>query len=224
MNKIIEDIEKKFSINIKNKPLFIKAITHKSHNKLTNNENLEFLGDRVVGLILSKKLFDLYPDVDEGSLDKRFAKLVNRKTCAGIFWSLNLNKLILMGGLNKKLKRSDEKILSDLCEALIGAMYIEKGFNFTEKLVLQLWNKELDKSSVTIVDPKSKLQEYSLKKFNKLPHYIVESEKGPKHNPMFKISVKITNVKKFFGSGSSKKIAQQNAANKLLAFLKIDKI
>ena len=224
MNKIISEIEKKFNLTIKNKFIFIKAFTHKSYNFEFNNENLEFLGDRIIGLILSKKLFDLYPKVDEGSLDKRFANLVNRKTCATIFWSLNLHKFILLGNMYKKLKKSDEKILSDTCEALIGALYIEKNFNYTERLVLKLWKNEIKKSTVTIIDPKSQLQEYSLKKFNKLPVYNQESQTGPNHNPVFKISVKITNSKKVTGSGSSKKNAQQSAARKLLSYINIDEL
>ena len=126
--------------------------------------------------------------------------------------------------VNKNLKRSDEKILSDTCEALIGAIYIEKSFNYTEKLVLKLWKNEINKSTVTIIDPKSQLQEYSLKKFNKLPVYSQESQTGPNHNPLFRISVKIRHSKKTFGSGSSKKIAQQNAAKKLLSYIKVDNL
>ena len=224
MSKLISQIEKKFNLTIKNKFIFMKAFSHKSFSSKSNNENLEFLGDRVIGLILSKKLFDLYPTVDEGSLDKRFASLVNRKTCATIFWSLNLHKFVLLGDMYKNLKRSDEKILSDTCEALIGAIYIEKSFNYTEKLVLKLWKNEINKSTVTIIDPKSQLQEYSLKKFNKLPVYSQESQTGPNHNPLFRISVKISHSKKAFGSGSSKKIAQQNAAKKLLSYIKVDNL
>jgi len=224
MSKLISQIEKKFNLTIKNKLIFMKAFSHKSFSSESNNENLEFLGDRVIGLILSKKLFDLYPTVDEGSLDKRFASLVNRKTCATIFWSLNLHKFVLLGDMYKNLKRSDEKILSDTCEALIGAIYIEKSFNYTEKLVLKLWKDEINKSTVTIIDPKSQLQEYSLKKFNKLPIYSQESQTGPNHNPLFRISVKISHSKKTFGSGSSKKIAQQNAAKKLLSYIKVDNL
>ena len=224
MSKLISQIEKKFNLTIKNKLIFKKAFSHKSFSSKSNNENLEFLGDRVIGLILSKKLFDLYPTVDEGSLDKRFASLVNRKTCATIFWSLNLHKFVLMGNMYKNLKRSDEKILSDTCEALIGAIYIEKNFNYTEKLVLMLWKNEINKTAVTIIDPKSQLQEYSLKKFNKLPLYSQESQTGPNHNPLFRISVKISHSKKTFGSGSSKKVAQQIAAKKLLSYIKVDKL
>ena len=221
MNKKILDLEKKINITSNNKNLLLQALTHKSSNPKFNNEKLEFLGDRVIGLILSKKLFDLYPKVNEGILDKRFAKLVNRKTCSSIAWRLDLQNFIILGDAHKKIKKTDEKILSDSCEALIGLIYLEKGFTFTEKFVLKLWKKELNESNVTIIDPKTKLQEYSLKLYKKLPVYKHEFSKGPQHNPIFKISVKITGSKKFTGQGSSKKDAQQNAAKSLLSSISI---
>jgi len=217
MNKNILQIEKKLNISIKNKSLFLEALTHKSSNKSFNNEKLEFLGDRVIGLALSRKLFDLYPNESEGALDKRFAILVNKKTCATIFWSLGIKNLVVLGDSKKTLEKEDEKILSDACESLIAAIYLENGFIFTEKLIVKLWKKELDKSNITIVDPKSKLQEHSLKLFNKLPFYKLESLKGPRHDPIFSVSVKIRYSKKFTGVGSSKKNAEQDAAKKLLS-------
>ena len=171
--------------------------------------------------ILSKKLYDLYPRVDEGILDKRFAKLVNKKTCALIFWKLDIHNLIILGDTHKKLGRDDEKILSDTCEALIGAIYLEKGFKLTEKIVLKMWKKEISKSNVTVVDPKTMLQEYSLKLYKKLPIYKSEQLKGKPHNPIFKVSVKIIGSKKFVGEGNSKKVAQQNAAKSLLSNINI---
>jgi len=217
----ITKLEKKLNIVINNKNIFLRALTHKSSNLEFNNEKLEFLGDRVIGLILSKKLYDLYPKVDEGILDKRFAKLVNKKTCALIFWKMDIHNLVILGDTHKKLNRDDEKILSDTCEALIGAIYLEKGFKITEKIVLKMWKKEISKSNVTIVDPKTMLQEHSLKLYKKLPIYKSEHSKGTPHNPIFKVSVKIIGSKKFVGEGSSKKAAQQNAAKSLLTSINI---
>ena len=105
MNSDIKQLEKKFNISIKNKALFKRALTHKSSNSKLNNEKLEFLGDRVIGLVLSKKLFELYPKESEGVLDKRFARLVNKNTSASVLWSLNLEKFILLGDLKKNLKK-----------------------------------------------------------------------------------------------------------------------
>ena len=128
----INKIEKKLKIKIKNKSLLVNALTHKSANQTYNNEKLEFLGDRVIGLILSKKLYDLYPNENEGILDKRFAKLVNRNTCANIAWSIGIKDFLITGNQKKKILREDEKILSDLCEALIGAIFIDRGFDYTK--------------------------------------------------------------------------------------------
>ena len=221
MIKKIDKFEQKLKIKIKNKPLLIQALTHKSADSNFNNEKLEFLGDRVLGLVLSKKLYDLYPNENEGNLDKRFAKLVNRNTCCLMAWSIGIQNYIIIGDLKKKISINDEKILSDSCEALIGAIYIDRGFDFVRKFILNLWKKEIDKSNVTVFDPKTRLQEYSLKKYKKLPNYHLISAKGPKHKPLFKISVSIIGSKKFLGLGHSKQEAEQNGAKNLLKEINI---
>ena len=199
-------------IKFKNSSLLIEALTHKSANKKINNEKLEFLGDRVIGLILSKKLIDLYPYENEGVLDKRFAILVNRDTCSDIAWSIGIQNYIIIGNSKKKIT----KILSDCCEAIIGAIYIDRGYDFVKNFILKIWKKNIDKSDVTILDPKTKLQEHSLKIYKKLPHYRLINSSGPRHSPTYKISVTIVGSKQFIGSGSSKQQAEQNAAAKLL--------
>ena len=201
--------------------LLKESLTHKSANQNINNERLEFLGDRVIGLILAKKLLDLYPEKTEGDLDKRFAKLVNKKTCSKISWSIGLSEYIIKSDPKKKVSEKDEKILSDSCEALIGAIYADRGYNYVKEFVLRLWKNEIKKSDVTVLDPKTKLQEYSLKLFKKLPIYTLLSTKGPRHNPSFKISVAIKKSGKYTGLGSSKKSAEQDAANNLLKHKKI---
>ena len=216
MNYNIQKLEKGLKIKMKSKILLIEALTHKSANQNINNEKLEFLGDRVIGLILSKKLIDLYPHKSEGDLDKRFAKLVNRKTCASIAWLMGIKDYIIIGDSKKKINQKDEKILSDACEALIGAIYTDRGYNYVKEFVLRFWEKNINESHVTILDPKTKLQEYSLKHYKKLPFYRLLNSKGPKHNPIFKISVTVNKTKQFTGLGKSKKQAEQDAAAKLL--------
>ena len=203
-------------IKFKNESLLTEALTHKSANKDFNNEKLEFLGDRVIGLILSKKLIDLYPDENEGVLDKRFAILVNRETCSDIAWSIGIQNYIITGNQNKKITRKDKKILCDCCEAIIGAIYVDRGYDFAKNFILKIWKKNIDKSDITILDSKTKLQEHSLKSYRKLPLYSLVSSSGPKHNPTYKIAVSITGSKKFIGIGGSKQQAEQNAAAKLL--------
>ena len=216
MNFNIKKFEKRLKIKMKSKSLLIDALTHKSANQETNNERLEFLGDRVIGLVLSNKLFNLYPKETEGVLDKRFAALVNKKTCASIAWSIGIKDFIIMGDTKKKINQKDEKILSDACEAIIGAVFVDRGYNYVKEFVLKLWKQDINKSYITILDPKTKLQEYSLKKYKKLPVYRFLSSKGPKHSPTFKISVVIDESKQFIGLGNSKKQAQQDGAKNLL--------
>ena len=214
--KSIYKFEKALKIKFKNKSLIIGALTHKSANQKINNEKLEFLGDRVLGLVLSKKLFDLYPKETEGVLDKRFASLVNRKTCCEIAWSIGLQNYVITGNVKKKIIKTDEKILSDCIEAIIGAIYIDRGFDIVKNFILKIWKKKIDKSDITILDPKTKLQEYSLKTNKKLPLYQLISSTGPKHNPIYKIKVTIIGSKQFIGEGSSKQLAELDGAAKLL--------
>ena len=223
MKSNIKKIENFIRINFNNKKLLLKSLTHKSYNEIDNNEKLEFLGDRVIGLTLSKKLLSLYPDETEGIIDKKFSNLVNKKTCADIAKQLNLKKFMRTGNSFKNMKSSNEKILSDCCEALIGAIYLDQGFQIAEKFILKNWEKFIKKSNVTEIDPKTKLQKYSLKKYKKLPKYKMFKETGPKHNPIFKVEVQILNSSKFFGYGKSKKIAQKNAAHKLINSLNLNK-
>jgi len=206
------NLEKKLDIKFKNIDLLIKALTHKSFNSEDNNEKIEFLGDRVLGLIIAKKLLEIYPDEKEGILDKKFASLVNKKTCLEIAKKLELEKYILtFNPKNKKIKIED-KVISDSCEALIGAIYLDKGFTIVEKIILELWKNKISESIVTPIDAKTKLQELSLKKFKKLPIYKLISNTGPRHKPLFKIAVKLQNTKFFIAEGNSKKDAEQNAA------------
>ena len=217
----LKNIEKILNLKFNDKELLSKSFIHKSYNKEINNEKLEFLGDRVIGLIISKKLLNLYPNEKEGIIDKKFASLVNKKTCAKVFRSLNLKKFIKTGNSFKTIRSADERLLSDTCEALIGAIYLDQGFVNTEKFVLNIWRHFIKDSKIIELDPKTKIQEFSLKKFKKLPIYKTIKKIGPNHNPFFQVSVQIENSKKYIGQGNSKKNAEQNAALKLIRNLNI---
>jgi len=210
------NLEKKLKISFKDKELLIKSLTHKSYNNKDNNEKLEFLGDRVLGLIIAKKLLEIYPEEKEGVLDKKFASLVNKKTCLDIAIKLELQKYILIFKPKNKKTLIEDKVIADSCEALIGAIYLDKGFLTTEKIILNLWKKKIDSSIITLIDAKTKLQELSLKKFKKLPTYKLISNTGPRHKPIFKVGVKLINTKFYISEGKSKKDAEQNAAIRCL--------
>ena len=221
MEKKIKELEKIIKYGFKKSSLLEKALTHKSLNSDINNEKLEFLGDRVLGLVISETLLEKYPNEKEGIIDKKFANLVNKKTCLLIAKKINLKRFILLGSSHKKLERSADKISSDCLEALVGAIYLDGGFKSVEKFIFTFWEEYLLKSTVTLIDAKTKLQEFSLKKFKELPKYTFFKKTGPQHRPLFKTEVQIPNSKKIVGIGSSKKNAQQNAASKLLKVLNI---
>jgi ribonuclease-3 len=207
-----QNLEKKIKVNFKDKELLIKSLTHKSFNKENNNEKIEFLGDRVLGLVMAKRLLEIYPDEKEGILDKKFAALVNKKTCLQIANQLDLQKYILTFNVKKNKNFIEDKVMADSCEALIGSIYLDKGFAVVEKIILDLWSKNIKDSINTQVDAKTKLQEFSLKKYKKLPTYKIISNTGPRHKPLFKVGVKLVNSKLFIAEGNSKKDAEQNAA------------
>ena len=215
-----QDLQKKINVKFKNLDLLIQSLTHKSFDTKKNYEKMEFLGDRVLGLVIAKKLLETYPDEKEGILDKKFASLVNKNTCLEIAKKINLEKYILTFNPNNKKIKIEDKIISDSCEALIGAIYLEKGLASAEKVILDLWKNNIIDSIITQIDAKTKLQELSLKKFKKLPIYKLISNTGPRHKPSFKVGVKLPNTKYFFGLGKSKKDAEQNAAIECLKSIK----
>ena len=216
MKKNLNDLQKKIKIKFKDIDLLKKTLTHKSYNNKSNYEKLEFLGDRVLGLVISKKLIDLYPNEEEGFLDKTLASLVNKNKCYEIGNKLNLEEYILVGNTMNKSNTVEKKIISDCCEALIVSIYLDRVFEIVQKFILIQWKELLTNSKILVIDPKTKLQEYSLKKFKSLPIYKLISSMGPKHKPIFKVSVKLRDHKSAISTGNSKKNAQQAAASELI--------
>ena len=205
-------LEKKIGVSFKNKELLKRSLTHKSYNSDDNNEKLEFLGDRVLGLIIAKTLLEIFPNDREGSLDKKLASLVNKKKCCEISKKLNLENFIVMGNVKSKKNKIEDKIISDACEALIGAIYIDQGLSIVKNFILKFWKSSIKLNIEDPIDAKTKLQEYSLKKYKSLPKYKLLSNTGPHHSPIFKIGVSVENSKIFNARGSSKKEAEQKAA------------
>tara|TARA_B100000965_G_scaffold27622_1_gene20473 strand:- start:327 stop:986 length:660 start_codon:yes stop_codon:yes gene_type:complete len=219
MSDKLNSLQKKLNIKFKNLNYLKKSITHKSYDPLNNYEKLEFLGDRILGFVISKKLIELFPEQNEGVLDKKLASLVNKNQCLEVAKIINLEKYVLVGNKNSRNK-VENKIIADSIEAIIGAIYYDKGFEASEKFILNMWKNLFNLSKDAIVDSKTQLQEYSLKKFKILPIYKLVSSSGPKHKPNFIISVKLKDTKFYEGSGDSKKKAEQNAAKKLLDIIK----
>ncbi len=220
MKKNFNQFEKKIGYNFNNINLLIQSLTHKSFDPIKNNEKLEFLGDRVLGLIISKNLLKTFPNDNEGDLDKKLASLVNRKQCVKIANKLNLSEFILIRNSKNKKQEIENKILSDSIESIIGAIYLDQGFEKVEKFILDHWREDIIKRTITERDAKTKLQELSLKVDKSLPIYKLIENKGPRHKPIIKVSVKIKNSKVIVAIGNSKKEAEQNAAKKLLDIIK----
>ena len=206
------DLEKKLKLKFSDPKILIQSLTHKSYDSKNNNEKVEFLGDRVLGLIIATKLLEIYPEEKEGILDKKFASLVNKRKCLEIAKKIELEKYIFFFNPKNKKIIIEDKIVADCLEALIGAIYLDKGLNFTEKFILNLWSEHITASAVTQIDAKTKLQEHSLKVFKVLPVYKLISNTGPRHKPLFKVAVKLKNTNFFTAQGASKKDAEQNAA------------
>lgn len=214
------ELERTININFVNKENLILSLTHKSHNSKINNERLEFIGDRVLGLIISSELLKTYPNQKVGYLDKMFASMVNKRTLLNIGKKIGLEKFIIGGNTTKK--NIEDKIISDTCEALIGAIFLDFGYIKAKKFILNYWEQYFKLNTTYQVDSKTKLQEYSLKKYKVLPIYKLISNSGPRHKPIFKIGVRLKNTKFVYATGSSKKNAESKSAETLLKVIGVE--
>ena len=200
----------------------IRALTHKSFNKTNNNEQLEFLGDRILGLIIAEKLYSETENSNEGLLDKKFSKLVNKFTCAEIAKEISLGDYILLGNTEKASEGNKKtSILADTCEAILGAIYLDAGFLKTKEIILKLWHKQFMLLEENPIDSKSFLQEWTLKFAKDLPQYKVISKEGPDHKPVFKVEIKYKKFLTVIAKGATIKEAEMNAATKFIEKNKI---
>ncbi len=203
--------------------LLKKALTHSSFskNRLENNQRLEFLGDRVLGLSIATILYENYPLEDEGSLAIRHSSLVSAKTLAMIAEEIRISDFLELS--SQELKRKGYKnrnILADSTEALLGAIYLDSDFETTFKIIERLWHDTIEKSRIPIKDSKSKLQEYTQKKYNTHPTYVLLSKEGPAHAPTFIISTTIGDTTET-ARGPSRRDTEQLLAAKILKKLNL---
>tara|TARA_B100000965_G_scaffold394247_1_gene406163 strand:+ start:561 stop:1238 length:678 start_codon:yes stop_codon:yes gene_type:complete len=220
--KEISDLENTISFKFKDQSILKRSLTHKSFDKNDNNESVEFLGDRVLGLVISEKLISDFPNDSEGLLDKRYSKLVNKETCYKISQSLNLGDFILLGSTEINSKGNEKKsILADACESLIGAIYLDSGYEESKKFICNFWNEEFESMDSNLIDPKSFLQEWTLKRYKELPEYKLLDQSGPDHAPLFSVELSFKEYKKATNEGKSIKEAEMKAAE---SFIKLNKI
>jgi ribonuclease-3 len=204
-----------------NTALLGEALTHSSNVSKTAKatyERLEFLGDRVLGLAIAEALFEAFPDADEGSLAPRLTSLVRAETCAAVASDLQLGDDIILGESEIQTGgRSKPAILADVCEAIIGAIFLDGGYIPARNFVFRHWQSYLEKSPQHVRDAKTLLQEWAQAQSYALPSYEQIERSGPDHAPHFVISVHVAKFPPAQGEGASKRQAEQEAAQ---AFLK----
>jgi ribonuclease-3 len=199
------------------------ALTHISalkgaRNRAGSYQRLEFLGDHVLGLIVSDMLYRAFPKADEGELSRRLADQVRKETCAEIARNIDLGAAIRFGASeNNAGARTRPAILADVCEALIGAVYLDGGYKAAEELVDRLWQERLRATAQPLRDPKTVLQEWAQARGLPTPAYREVARSGPDHNPEFRVSVQLPALAPAEGHGRSKRAAEQAAAAAMLA-------
>ena len=220
---IIDDFEKIIDYKFNNESLLLEALTHSSSTKVKSNENkknyerLEFLGDRVLGLVLAEYFFKLFPDSNEGFLNDYFQKYANQDFLSKCAKKIKISDFI-------KTQKGDDldnnkSILSDVIESVIGAIYLDSNIDECRKFIVNNMLKIVSETDYPLKHSKSLLQEFCLNKFKQLPKYSMVEKSGPDHMPVFTVSVNINEKNTMLAKGSNLKNAEENAASKLLALL-----
>ncbi|MCP4922483.1 MAG: ribonuclease III [bacterium] len=208
----MEDLKQKLldqlGHSFKDPDVFERALTHASVQGSHSYERLEFLGDRVLGLIVADLLYGRFPEEEEGDLAKRFTQLVSRPMLVVIAKELNLSKVISFAGDHSMA----DSVLADVCEALIAALYLDGGLQVAKTFLIKHWDKYLNADQKPPEDPKTQLQEWAQATYKEVPDYEVVSTSGPAHAPIFVIKVSISNGQSAEGQGASKRQAEHEAA------------
>lgn len=206
--------------NFRQPALLARAVTHSSISSPTrpDNQRLEFLGDRVLGLVMSEALLAADPKATEGQLAPRFNALVRKETCAEVAREVGLGDVLKLGR-SEMLSggRRKEALLGDAMEAVIAATYLDSGFDAARALVLRLWGARIGAVETDARDPKTSLQEWAQARAMKLPIYTEMGRDGPDHAPQFTVEVKLDNGATEIARAGTKRAAEQAAARALLS-------
>jgi ribonuclease III len=206
--------------------LLERALTHPSvsvdrDHEGGDYERLEFLGDRVLGLVVAENLFQRFPQEAEGLLARRLAKLVAKETLASVAEDLGLGGFMRLAmGEEEQQGRSNPGLLSDVCGAVIAALYLDGGLPAAKQLIDRFWTDRIEEDREAPSDPKTALQEWAQARGLPLPRYNEVDRQGPPHDPMFTISVEVKGLPLCSGQGRSKRAAEQDAAGHLLSLAK----
>ena len=203
-----------------NPDLLVRALTHASAvngREEQTYQRLEFLGDRVLGLVVADMLVERFPDATEGDLSRVFHRLVSGETCAAVATELDLAKYVRMGkGPKKGTAWATPSVLGDVCEAVIGAVYSDGGLAAAKGLVARCWEPRIAATSEAHRDPKTELQEWAHRRGFDTPVYTETLRSGPDHAPSFEIEVRVGDVPPGRGRAGSKREAEQEAAENVL--------
>ncbi len=214
-------LEDRFAYVFSDQTLLERALTHSSlsggNKSVRDLERLEFLGDRVLGLLTAEELWRRYPTYEEGELAPRLNALVRKETCAKAALYFDVDKYILLSEWEEQAGgRKKKAILGDVMEALLGALYVDGGLEVARGVYDQFWQPNLEEMAKAHKDPKTALQEWTQNKKLGTPNYNVVEADGPAHEPAFKIEVQVKGYAPATGDGSSKRSAQMEAAKAFL--------
>jgi ribonuclease-3 len=216
-------IEQKLGHTFRDKQLLARALTHASASSRFSNERLEFLGDRVLGLVIAEMLFDRYPDDSEGMLALKYNALVRGESCAAAAEAADLPGHVLLAASEAASGgRKKTAILGGLCEAVIAALYLDAGLQIAREFIQRYWSDQFDQLGSDMRDSKTMLQEFAQSRGRRLrgaPVYRLISRDGPDHAPRFVVEVSVSGEGSETGEGRSKQEAQQSAAKAMLARL-----
>lgn len=216
----IERLEERLGHKFADRKLIEEALTHSSVGTPLSNERFEFLGDRVLGLVIAETLLKRYPDESEGALAPRFNALVRKETCAAVGKELGLADALLLADSERSSGGSTKAaILADACEAVIAALYLDGGMDAARDFIVRAWAPRMETLTVDMRDPKTALQEWAQSTVGGArgtPAYEVIGRTGPDHAPMFTIVVRLPGLAEAQGEGASKREAEQAAAAAML--------
>jgi ribonuclease-3 len=209
----------KLGYHFKDEALLTRALTHAGANAARSNERLEFLGDRVLALIVSETLYGLYPDEDEGSLTRRVHSLVRWEACAKVGEEIGLWEYLVLTRSEAAGGRSKGPILGSALEAVIAAIYLDGGMEAARPFIARWWGPMFADAATDSRDAKTRLQEWSQARAKGAPVYTLKEQEGPDHAPHFVVEAKVADLDAALGEGGSKRQAEQDAAAKLLAMV-----
>jgi len=217
----LKSLQKRLNYTFKDEALLAEAVTHASAETraadLKDNERLEFLGDRILGLLTADALTKAFPDANEGDLATRLNALVRRETLAEVAQEIGLGKCLVLGsGEDQSGGRDKPALLADACEALFAALYRDGGMRAAKNFFDAHWKERLAKVTAVQRDAKTRLQEWAQGAGHGTPTYVVSTRSGPDHAPTFTIEVRVEGLKARRAKGASKREAEQAAAKALL--------